>query len=207
MLGSLSKNRCMSQNKFQNHYLLNKVRNILRRITYVVLAFSVLGMFQGCKTYRMTEKDTTRESLYAKYLKEKKYFILYNVTGIYHLSDIQIINGSLIATVASVDSLHFPYLIMAGEDSPVLMLKSRNPDVDSEVILYTALEMQKDSKSVMIPLSSVQKMNTYKWGLTDGAQLAITIARTGGDAGDVVVLTYGVHFEIDTLGSRLITTK
>jgi hypothetical protein len=40
-----------------------------------------------------------------------------------------------------------------------------------------------------------------------GAQLAVTIARTAGDAGDIVMTTYGVHYEIDTMGSRLITTK
>jgi len=40
-----------------------------------------------------------------------------------------------------------------------------------------------------------------------GAQLSLSIARTAGDAGDVVLLSYGVHYEIDSLGSRQITTK
>jgi hypothetical protein len=40
-----------------------------------------------------------------------------------------------------------------------------------------------------------------------GAQLAVTIARTAGDAGDVVVTTYGVHYAIDTIGSRQLTAK
>jgi len=40
-----------------------------------------------------------------------------------------------------------------------------------------------------------------------GGQLALTIARTGGDAGDIVVTTYGVHYEIDTIGSRTVSTK
>ena len=40
-----------------------------------------------------------------------------------------------------------------------------------------------------------------------GGQLALTIERTGGDADDVVVTTYGVHFPIDTIGSRTISTK
>lgn len=40
-----------------------------------------------------------------------------------------------------------------------------------------------------------------------GAQLAVTIARTAGDAGDVIVTTYGVHYEKDTPGSRTATTK
>ena len=40
-----------------------------------------------------------------------------------------------------------------------------------------------------------------------GAQLSVTIARTGGDAGDVVVLTYGVHYEIDQIGSKTIDSK
>lgn len=40
-----------------------------------------------------------------------------------------------------------------------------------------------------------------------GAQLAVTIARTAGDAGDIIVTTYGVHYEKDTPGSRTETTK
>jgi len=42
---------------------------------------------------------------------------------------------------------------------------------------------------------------------TLGSQLALTLARTGGNAGDVIVTTYGVHYELDTNGSRTITTK
>jgi len=40
-----------------------------------------------------------------------------------------------------------------------------------------------------------------------GGQLSLTLARTGGDAGDIVVTTFGVHYAIDTPGSRTITTK
>ena len=40
-----------------------------------------------------------------------------------------------------------------------------------------------------------------------GAQLSLTLARTAGDAGDVVVSTYGVHFLSDDLGSNLVTAK
>ena len=34
-----------------------------------------------------------------------------------------------------------------------------------------------------------------------GAQLTLALYRTGGNAGDVVVMTYGVHYEIDSAGS------
>lgn len=40
-----------------------------------------------------------------------------------------------------------------------------------------------------------------------GAQLTVKIARTAGNAGDVIVTTYGVHYEIDMAGSRQITSK
>jgi hypothetical protein len=40
-----------------------------------------------------------------------------------------------------------------------------------------------------------------------GGQLSVTLARTAGDAGDVVVTTYGCHYQVDTPGSRTITTK
>lgn len=40
-----------------------------------------------------------------------------------------------------------------------------------------------------------------------GPDVALTIARTAGDAGDIVVLTYGVHYEIDSLGSKTATEK
>lgn len=40
-----------------------------------------------------------------------------------------------------------------------------------------------------------------------GAQLSLRLARTAGDAGDVIVTTYGVHYEFDSIGSNEITTK
>lgn len=40
-----------------------------------------------------------------------------------------------------------------------------------------------------------------------GAHLSLSIARTAGDAGDVIVTTYGVHYEIDTVGSRSVAAK
>jgi hypothetical protein len=40
-----------------------------------------------------------------------------------------------------------------------------------------------------------------------GAQLRVKLARTAGNAGDVIVLTYGVHYEINTVGSRTISSK
>lgn len=40
-----------------------------------------------------------------------------------------------------------------------------------------------------------------------GGQLTVKIARTAGDAGDIVVTTYGVHYEMDSIGSNAITSK
>ncbi len=40
-----------------------------------------------------------------------------------------------------------------------------------------------------------------------GAQLAVKMARTAGDAGDVILMSYGIHYEIDNIGSKLVTTK
>jgi hypothetical protein len=55
------------------------------------------------------------------------------------------------------------------------------------------------------------KLNIFDSAFTGsnelGAQLALTIARTGGNAGDIIVTTYGVHYELDTMGSRTISSK
>lgn len=40
-----------------------------------------------------------------------------------------------------------------------------------------------------------------------GAQLSITLARTGGNAGDVIVTTYGIHYAVDLPGSRTASSK
>lgn len=40
-----------------------------------------------------------------------------------------------------------------------------------------------------------------------GAALAMKIERTAGDAGDVIVTTYGVHYPVDSDGSRQINAK
>lgn len=48
---------------------------------------------------------------------------------------------------------------------------------------------------------------TFAWPTELWAHLSLTLARTGWDAGDIVVLTYWVHYEIDMLGSHTVTTK
>lgn len=75
------------------------------------------------------------------------------------------------------------------------------------------------SGSVTLSATSVQLASTAggnKLSLYDatfagsaelGGQLSLVIARTAGDAGDVIVTTYGVHYEIDTMGSRQSTAK
>lgn len=40
-----------------------------------------------------------------------------------------------------------------------------------------------------------------------GGQLTLKLARTAGDAGDIVVLTYGVHYEKDSIGSNETAVK
>jgi hypothetical protein len=74
------------------------------------------------------------------------------------------------------------------------------------------------SGSVVVSATSAQlAANAHKVDLYDntgftgptelGAQLAMTIKRTAGDAGDVIVTSYGIHYEIDTVGSRALTSK
>ena len=46
---------------------------------------------------------------------------------------------------------------------------------------------------------------TYQYEL--GGQLSLSIARVGGDAGDVIITTYGVHVELDSMGSNTATAK
>lgn len=40
-----------------------------------------------------------------------------------------------------------------------------------------------------------------------GTHLSVKLARTGGDAGDVIVMSYGVHYILDYPGSKGIGTK
>jgi len=74
------------------------------------------------------------------------------------------------------------------------------------------------SGSVTLSATSAQlSANAHKIDIFDltgftgpselGSQLSSKIARTAGDAGDIIVTTYGIHYEIDTIGSREITTK
>ncbi len=74
------------------------------------------------------------------------------------------------------------------------------------------------SGSVVVSATSAQlaanahKVNLYNatgfTGPTElGAQLAMVIARTAGDAGDVIVTSYGIHYPKDMTGSRTPTSK
>lgn len=74
------------------------------------------------------------------------------------------------------------------------------------------------SGSVVVSATSAQlTANAHKVNLSDttgftgptelGANLALAIARTAGNAGDVIVTTYGIHHELDSDGSRQIGAK
>jgi hypothetical protein len=153
------------------------------RTLILILAFAVLNLFQGCMAYRIAVIDTGKStgeytitdespinvSLLDKYNTKKKYFILYNRTDVYQLSDISIADGAIYATLSDVGRDHVPYVIMAGGESPVLQVKRQNSAIDSEVLLYTQLEIPKGEKSVMIPVSSIQKMYRYTWKVSGGA--------------------------------------
>jgi hypothetical protein len=86
--------------------------------------------------------------------------------------------------------------------------------------IYWALRQRSGTTTGSVPISATSAQllaSSHKLDIYDtigfagsielGAQLALTIARTGGDAGDVIVLTYGIHYQTDTMGSRLINTK
>lgn len=47
----------------------------------------------------------------------------------------------------------------------------------------------------------------FAWSSGLGAQLSLTLARTGWNAGDVIITTYWVHYEIDMVGSHTTSTK
>jgi hypothetical protein len=55
------------------------------------------------------------------------------------------------------------------------------------------------------------KIDFYDGGFTGatelGAHIALSLSRTGGNAGDFIVMSYGIHYEIDTIGSNQIATK
>jgi len=65
----------------------------------------------------------------------------------------------------------------------------------------TSAELAADGNEVFITGPAFYR------GTAPEGQLAMHPYRTAGDAGDVVVITYGVHYSVDRLGSNLITTK
>jgi len=76
--------------------------------------------------------------------------------------------------------------------------------ITSGSVPLTATSAQLAAESAKLDLYD----NTGFAGSTKlGGQIALTLARTAGDAGDVIVLTYGIHYPLDSVGSRLITTK
>jgi hypothetical protein len=59
--------------------------------------------------------------------------------------------------------------------------------------------------------ANANKIDFYNGGFTGatelGAHITLSLSRTGGNAGDFIVMSYGIHYEIDTIGSNEITTK
>jgi hypothetical protein len=65
----------------------------------------------------------------------------------------------------------------------------------------TSAELAADGNEVFISGPAFYR------GTALGGQLAVHLYRTAGDAEDVIVTTYGVHYPVDRLGSNAITTK
>lgn len=84
------------------------------------------------------------------------------------------------------------------------VLRPKNAAVVSGSVVLSATSAQLTANPVIL---SIYDSTGFTGSEVNGAQLNVAIYRTGGDAGDVVVTTYGVHYEIDTIGSRQITTK
>jgi hypothetical protein len=145
------------------------------RVLILVLVFAVLNLFQGCSVYRLVEKDPKKESLLQKYVSDGKYFILYNLKGVYHLSDIEIRNDTLYATASELSAEHIPFIILAGEKPPAKK-QPRNSIIDDEVILNIPVDVPFNNAKVSIPLSLIDKMQEYKWSLTSGAVAAIVLS-------------------------------
>jgi len=59
--------------------------------------------------------------------------------------------------------------------------------------------------------ANVNKVDFYDSGFTGatelGAHISLSLHRTAGDAGDIIVMSYGIHYEADQIGSNEITTK
>lgn len=81
--------------------------------------------------------------------------------------------------------------------------------------IYWELRQTTGRTSGSVPLTATSAellANPIKFSINDetgfagaselGGQLNLTIKRTGGDAGDVVLLTYGIHYQYDMVGSR-----
>ena len=148
----------------------------VRQCAIIFLALAILNLFNGCKTYRMIGNDIIYETTIDRLIAEERYFILYSSNQVFHLTNIQRINETITGELMPVDPYHIPYLPIGEDYSPVLTLKSRAGNVDNEVLLFTNLEIPQDSKSVVLPLSEIQKIKSYKWRLTEGSALGIACA-------------------------------
>lgn len=70
------------------------------------------------------------------------------------------------------------------------------------------VDISKTSAELAANGNKIDFYNSSFTGSTElGAQLALRLDRTAGDAGDVIITTYGIHYQIDDLGSRTATTK
>ena len=112
-------------------------------------------------------------------------------------------------------------LINNGENA----LSVRNKLNSNSTELYDlALNLQVDTitNSTMYKSTGLEEVGVEYWDadahtktlvleygvkLQHGLELSVSIARTAGNAGNVVVTTFGVHYEIDSIGSKEITTK
>lgn len=147
-------------------------RKVLIRGLTLVLIMSVLNLFQACAAYRIAKRNPKSEERLARYQAKGRYFILKNKDTVYHLSDVKIINRTITGVISKVPEEHLKNIFPAGEQ-PRKLTQERSSIIDSEVILYTNLEIPQSDTIVTIALSSIDEISFYKWRKSTGARIAL----------------------------------
>jgi hypothetical protein len=172
-----------------------RIKPLIRGLV-LVLILAVLNFFQGCAAYRISKKNPKNEERLSRYQDKGRYFILKNKGKTYHLSDLRIINSTLTGIISEVPEEHLKNVYPAGEQ-PKVLNQGRSELIDSEVILYTHLEIPENDTTVTIPLNSIDEVVFYKWKMPTGAIIAVVVVCGLGGGFLLLLLVAAIMFAIN----------
>lgn len=136
-------------------------REISRIISLIILG-AILDLLNGCYYYKVSRSAAPMNQTISNLRAKNKYFIIHNAYSSWHLTDIVVDRDTLTGKV-SVLVGHDKYktTVYDGVNRWKKYGKKGQPDLITEVHIYTNAHISDSEKLITIPVKDIEKVDIY----------------------------------------------